>query len=225
MGHSLDLKRAEKVENRRHAETLSNRRTRRIAGCNLGSVAKTDSQPIETSLDNRHFGLDIHSERGQHVGRSAAARDARLPCLATGTPAAAATIAAAVLTLNVRQPSPPVPHVSTTPLRSVRMGVMWPSHGDCAPAISATVSPLTRSAVSSSETASVPTIRPASPNRCPWSFRPAKDSPRGKLTQNGHGELHRSSTGEWRAVGKRKSRHQWLWQRGRADDSKHADPC
>ncbi len=39
----------------------------------------------------------------------------RLPCLATGTPAAAATRAAAVEMLNVPRPSPPVPQVSTSP--------------------------------------------------------------------------------------------------------------
>ena len=37
----------------------------------------------------------------------------RLPCLATGTPAAAATIAAVVLMLNSFEPPPPVPHVSS----------------------------------------------------------------------------------------------------------------
>ena len=37
----------------------------------------------------------------------------RLPCLATGTPAAAATIAAVVLTLNIAEPPPPVPQVSS----------------------------------------------------------------------------------------------------------------
>ena len=36
----------------------------------------------------------------------------RLPCLATGTPAAAATRAAAVEMLKVCEPSPPVPQVS-----------------------------------------------------------------------------------------------------------------
>ena len=39
---------------------------------------------------------------------------ARLPCLATRTPAPASTIAAAVETLNVCAPSPPVPQVSNT---------------------------------------------------------------------------------------------------------------
>ena len=39
--------------------------------------------------------------------------DARFPCFATRAPAAAATIAAAVEILNVPNPLPPVPHVST----------------------------------------------------------------------------------------------------------------
>ncbi len=38
---------------------------------------------------------------------------ARLPCLATGTPSDDTTIAAAVETLSVPSPSPPVPHVSS----------------------------------------------------------------------------------------------------------------
>ena len=40
---------------------------------------------------------------------------ARLPCLATGTPQAATTIAAAVETFTVLAPSPPVPQVSSRP--------------------------------------------------------------------------------------------------------------
>ncbi|BBX61966.1 hypothetical protein MSAS_11400 [Mycobacterium saskatchewanense] len=39
--------------------------------------------------------------------------DARLPCLTTGTPAAATTIAAIVDRLTVLTPSPPVPTMST----------------------------------------------------------------------------------------------------------------
>src|SRR5262249_44210568 len=48
----------------------------------------------------------------------------RLPCLATGTPADATTIAAAVLILNRSLPTPPVPHVSITFVRVVRIGVI-----------------------------------------------------------------------------------------------------
>ncbi len=49
----------------------------------------------------------------------------RLPCLATGTPAAAATIAAVVLTLNIFELPPPVPQVSSNSAWRERMGVMW----------------------------------------------------------------------------------------------------
>ncbi len=53
---------------------------------------------------------------------------ARLPCLATRTPAAATTSAATVETLNVPAPSPPVPQVSTSgPGRS--MGAAAVEHG------------------------------------------------------------------------------------------------
>ncbi len=75
---------------------------------------------------------------------------ARLPCLATATPAAAVTRAAAVLMLNVAERSPPVPQVSI----SAACGgcgwgsccVAWPA---AAPATSATVSPLRCKASSS----------------------------------------------------------------------------
>src|SRR5437773_6569018 len=56
----------------------------------------------------------------------------RLPCLATGIPAAATTNALVVLTLNVLILSPPVPHVSTN--RSPTLGVNSPaelSHHTC----------------------------------------------------------------------------------------------
>ncbi len=73
----------------------------------------------------------------------------RLPCLATGTPAAAATIAAVVLTLNIVESPPPVPQVSSTSAWRERIGVMWRRMATAAPAISSTVSPLAASAVSS----------------------------------------------------------------------------
>ena len=68
---------------------------------------------------------------------------ARLPCLATGTPQAATTMAAPVDTLNVPEASPPVPQVSIVPAGAstrtalARMTV-------AAPVISSTVSPRTR---------------------------------------------------------------------------------
>ena len=55
--------------------------------------------------------LDVDAERGQHVGGAGLGGDtARLPCLATGTPQAATTNAAAVEICRCRGASPPVPH-------------------------------------------------------------------------------------------------------------------
>ncbi len=70
----------------------------------------------------------------------------RLPCLATGTPAAAATMAARVEMLKVWRPSPPVPQVSITPWRRVGTGVAWRRIARAEPAISAGVSPFMRRA-------------------------------------------------------------------------------
>ena len=71
---------------------------------------------------------------------------ARLPCLATGTPAPATTIAATVEMLNVPLRSPPVPHVSTTGAGG-STGFANPSIVSASPSISSTVSPLVRSAI------------------------------------------------------------------------------
>ena len=77
---------------------------------------------------------------------------ARLPCLATRAPPAAATKAAVVEMLNVCEESPPVPQVSIrrsceTSTRAAR------SRSACAaPAISSGVSPLIRRATSSAAT-------------------------------------------------------------------------
>ena len=53
---------------------------------------------------------------------------ARLPCLATGTPAPATTNAAVVEILNVWEPSPPVPHVSIILGYGARMWCRFLSH-------------------------------------------------------------------------------------------------
>ena len=71
---------------------------------------------------------------------------ARLPCLATAAPEAAATMAAAVEMLNVPIPSPPVP---TTSMIGERRGVTATTRDRIAsanPAISSAVSPLARRA-------------------------------------------------------------------------------
>ena len=72
----------------------------------------------------------------------------RLPCLATFTPAPAMTKAATVETLNVQEPSPPVPQVSSSG-SSVNPGL--PSHpftriARAKPTSSSAVSPFIRSA-------------------------------------------------------------------------------
>src|SRR6187455_3638093 len=74
--------------------------------------------------------------------------NARLPCLATGTPQPATINEAQVETLTEPEPSPPVPTTSTASAgawtRSILLRI-----ADTAPVISSTVSPRTRSAISS----------------------------------------------------------------------------
>ena len=65
----------------------------------------------------------------------------RLPCLATGTPAAAMARAAAVLILKVWEPSPPVPQVSTSGRNVVLTGRIESLNALAAPVSSSTVSP------------------------------------------------------------------------------------
>src|SRR5215467_14375257 len=72
----------------------------------------------------------------------------RLPCLATGTPAPATTKAAQVEMLYVPLASPPVPQVSIDP-SGARTGMARALSARAAPAISSTVSPLTRIPISS----------------------------------------------------------------------------
>ena len=67
----------------------------------------------------------------------------RLPCLATRTPPAAATMAAAVEMLKVETVPPPVPQVSTSVERSsARTGIMAACSASTPPAISEGASPL-----------------------------------------------------------------------------------
>ena len=70
---------------------------------------------------------------------------ARLPCLATYAPPAAATSAADVEMLNVWAPSPPVPAVSTSVWCCGRAGVTCARMARAQPVISPTVSPFIRS--------------------------------------------------------------------------------
>ena len=81
---------------------------------------------------------------------------ARLPCLATGTPQAATTMATAVETLRLWLPSPPVPQTSIAPGGAVT-GFIRIRIASAAAAISVPVSPrsamvLRKAAISSSAT-------------------------------------------------------------------------
>ena len=71
---------------------------------------------------------------------------ARFPCLATGTPAPATTIAATVEMLNVPLRSPPVPQVSITG-SGATTGLANSSIVRAMPSTSSTVSPFVRSAI------------------------------------------------------------------------------
>ena len=70
----------------------------------------------------------------------------RLPCLATGTPLPATTIAAAVEMLKVPALSPPVPTVSMAPAGAA-IGKALARMVRAAPVISSTVSPRSRNAI------------------------------------------------------------------------------
>src|SRR2546430_5836360 len=73
---------------------------------------------------------------------------ARLPCLATGTPAPATMNEAQVETLTEPEPSPPVPTTSTALPGALTRSILA-RMADTAPVISSTVSPRTRSAINS----------------------------------------------------------------------------
>src|SRR5579863_3640843 len=73
---------------------------------------------------------------------------ARLPCLATGTPAPATISAAQVEMLNEPDASPPVPTTSMA-LDGASTRSILPRIAVTAPVISSTVSPRTRNAISS----------------------------------------------------------------------------
>ena len=73
---------------------------------------------------------------------------ARLPCLATGTPAPATISAAQVEMLNEPEASPPVPTTSTAFGGAATRSILA-RMTETAPVISSTVSPRTRSAMSS----------------------------------------------------------------------------
>ncbi|BBX25172.1 hypothetical protein GCM10009632_21820 [Mycolicibacterium alvei] len=85
----------------------------RYEGWNCGAKAN----PMPTSATLRATSSGPRSIRTPSASRVSAPPDsedaARLPCLITGTPQAATTMAAIVDKLTVLAPSPPVPTMST----------------------------------------------------------------------------------------------------------------
>jgi hypothetical protein len=136
----------QQIEDRGYSQPLAHCGHVPHGGVQLRCEAETDPHFVQTSFDSRHIGSDIHPQDRQHIGRSGSTGHPRLPCLATGTPQAAVTNAAAVLMLKVCDPSPPVPQVSSRRVWRVRMGVICRRMVRAAPAISSTVSPLARKA-------------------------------------------------------------------------------
>ncbi len=76
----------------------------------------------------------------------------RLPCLKTGMPAAAATMATVVEMLNVLAPSPPVPQVSMAYRSSMLTAIALSRITRAPPDISALLSPLMRRPINSAPT-------------------------------------------------------------------------
>src|SRR5215475_14184942 len=109
-------------------------------------------KPMPASLTQRPTCSGLRSILTPSEASTSAApeRDdnARLPCLATGTPVPATMKEAQVETLTEPDPSPPVPTMSTASAGATT-GSILARIADTAPVISSTVSPRTRSAIKS----------------------------------------------------------------------------
>ena len=114
-----------------------------MAGWNTGAKMKAmPASPRQRSTPSRSRSIRTSSASSRSA-EPQIDEAARLPCLATGTPAPATTIAATVEMLNVPLRSPPVPHVSTTGI-GASTGFANSSIVAASPSISSTVSPLVR---------------------------------------------------------------------------------
>src|SRR5665213_224140 len=109
-------------------------------------------KPMPASRTQRPTCSGLRSILTPSEDRTSAAPDrddsARLPCLATGTPAPATINEAQVDTLTEPEPSPPVPTTSTAFAGAVTRSILA-RIAETAPVISSTVSPRTRSAINS----------------------------------------------------------------------------
>src|SRR5215212_74247 len=127
----------------RTASSLRTGITKRVAWWWAGA----NMNPKPTSRMHAATPSGPRSMRAPSASRTSADPDRpvalRLPCLATGQPAAAAMSAAVVETLNVGRP-PPVPAVSRRSSRPASTGVASSRMVRARPASSSTVSPLAR---------------------------------------------------------------------------------
>ena len=139
--------RAEEVEDRRHAELGAHGPRVLEAGVEGAREREGDADLAEH--------LARRAPRAATRSRPSAASTsddpddelaARLPCLITGTPDAAATTDAIVDTFTVPNRSPPVPTMSSA-IGSTGSGTACSSTASRKPTISSTVSPFTRSAM------------------------------------------------------------------------------
>ena len=166
--------------------TPSSRRTGpvwRIAGWNTG--AKQNPMPAcSTDAATASGGRSIATPRASSTSAAPLADDAaRLPCLTTGTPAAATTTAAIVEMLTVRAWSPPVPTTSTAGRATVTRRACR-SIAAASPATSSAASPLARRATrnpaswaavaSPDSTRSITQAVSSAPRSVPASRRPSR---------------------------------------------------
>ncbi|OOK67949.1 hypothetical protein BZL29_6657 [Mycobacterium kansasii] len=131
--------RPKQIEHRGHADLAAHHRGVPVRRMELRREAKTNPDFLEAAHHLIGIQVDAHPERFQGVGSPDNDDAARLPCLTTGTPAAATTMAAIVDRLTVLIPSPPVPTTSTASSGTAWAGIgrAWSS---ITPANSATSS-------------------------------------------------------------------------------------
>ena len=95
---------------------------------------------MDAALDAVGREPDLDAEGGERVRGARREDAARLPCLATVIPQAAAMIAASVDTLKEPEPSPPVPTMSIASGGALTLSI-FARMAATAPVISSTVSP------------------------------------------------------------------------------------
>ena len=134
--------RAEEVEDRRHAELRADRGDVPHGFVQQRGEAEADAQLVEAALDNRHAGLDVHAQRRQHVGRTAAAGGGAVAVLGDGHAGRGGDQGRGRADVERAEASPPVPQVSSKSRRDERMGVIFRRRAIAAPATSLTLGPL-----------------------------------------------------------------------------------